>query len=76
MQNHLISLNDKLIFRKRAIVECVIDQLKNISQIEHTRYRSPTNFFVNVIAGLIPYCLQPRKPLLNLQAKPVLVAYP
>ena len=74
MQNRLILLYDKILLRKRAIVESVIDQLKNISQIEHTRHRSPINFFVNVIAGLIAYCLQPKKPSLNLQAKPVLVA--
>lgn len=76
MKNRLISLHDKLILRKRAIVESVIDQLKNISQIEHTRHRSPINFFVNVIAGLIAYCLQPKKPSLNLRTKPALVAYP
>ena len=76
MKNRLIALHDKLILRKRAIVESVIDQLKNISQIEHTRHRSPINFFVNVIAGLIAYCLQPKKPSLNLHTKPMLVAYP
>jgi hypothetical protein len=76
MKNRLIALHDKLILRKRAIVESVIDQLKNISQIEHTRHPSPINFFVNVIAGLIAYCLQPKKPSLNLKSKPMLVAYP
>ena len=76
MKNRLISLHDKLILRKRAIVESVIDQLKNISQIEHTRHRSPINFFVNVIAGLIAYCQQPKKPSLNLHTIPMLVAYP
>ena len=74
MQNRLILLHDKILLRKRAIIESVIDQLKNISQIEHTRHRSPINFFVNVIAGLIAYCLQPKKPSLNLLAKPLLVA--
>jgi hypothetical protein len=76
MKNRLISLHDKLILHKRAIVESMIDQLKNISQIGHTRHRSPINFFVNVIAGLIAYCLQPKKPSLNLQTKSMLVAYP
>jgi hypothetical protein len=59
-------LTDKLLARKRAIVETVIDQLKNISQIEHSRHRSPTNFMVNVLCGLIAYCHQPKKPSLNL----------
>jgi len=45
-------------------METIIDQLKNISQIEHTRHRSPVNFLVNLIAGLIAYSLQPKKPSL------------
>jgi transposase len=49
MKNHLMRLTDKLLARKRAIVETIIDQLKNISQIEHSRHRSPANFMVNVI---------------------------
>jgi hypothetical protein len=57
---------DKLLVRKRAMVETVIDQPKNISQIEHSRHRSPTNFMVNVLCGLIAYCHQPKKPSLNL----------
>ena len=44
----------------------VVDQLKNISQIEHTRHRSLTNCFINIIAGLIAYYHQPTKPSLNL----------
>jgi hypothetical protein len=66
MKNRLLPLIDKLLLRKRAIIECVVDQLKNISQIEHTRHRSPINCFINIIAGLIAYCHQPKKPSLNL----------
>jgi transposase len=66
MKNHLMPLMDKLLLRKRAIIESIVDQLKNISQIEHTRHRSPTNCFINIIAGLIAYCHQPKKPSLNL----------
>ncbi|MEM8677693.1 MAG: transposase, partial [Cyanobacteria bacterium P01_G01_bin.67] len=50
------------LLRKRAIVESVIEQLKHISQIEHSRHRSPTNFVVNLLAGLIAYCHRPQKP--------------
>jgi hypothetical protein len=57
---------DKILLRKRAIVETIIDQLKNISQIERTRHRSPGISVVNVIAGLIAYCHQPKKPSLNI----------
>jgi hypothetical protein len=66
MQNRLMPLVDKLLLRKRAIIESVVDQLKNISQIEHTRHRSPINCFINILAGLISYCHQPKKPALNL----------
>jgi hypothetical protein len=66
MKNRLLLLIDKLLLRKRAIIESVVDQLKNISQIEHTRHRSPINCFINIIAGLIAYCHQPKKPSLNL----------
>lgn len=57
-------LEDALLLRKRSIIETIIDQLKNISQIEHSRHRSPTNFLVNLICGLIAYCHQPKKPSL------------
>jgi transposase len=66
MKNRLMPLMDKLLLRKRAIIESIVDQLKNISQIEHTRHRSPMNCFINIIAGLIAYCHQPKKPSLNL----------
>lgn len=40
MKNRLMLLSDKLVARKRSIIETVINQLKNISQIEHSRHRS------------------------------------
>jgi hypothetical protein len=67
MKNKLMRLADKLLLRKRALIESVNDQLKNISQIEHTRHRSPANFLVNLVAGLIAYTYQPKKPSLNLR---------
>ena len=66
MKNRLMPLADKLLLRKRSIIETINDQLKNISQIEHTRHRSAPNFLVNLVAGLIAYCHQPKKPSLNL----------
>jgi transposase len=71
MKNRLVPLVDKLLLRKRSIIETVNDQLKNISQIEHTRHRSPINFLVNLFAGLIAYCHQPKKPSLNLTPQQV-----
>jgi hypothetical protein len=49
-----------------SILETIIDQLKNISQIEHSRHRSLANFMVNLVCGLIAYCHQPKKPGLAL----------
>jgi hypothetical protein len=66
MKNQLLSLSDRILLRRRAIIETIIDQLKNISQIEHSRHRSITNFFVNVLCGLIAYCRRPSKPSLGL----------
>jgi len=66
MRERLLTYADKLLLRKRAIIESVNDQLKNISQIEHTRHRSPFNFVVHLLAGLIAYCHQPKKPSLHL----------
>lgn len=72
MRNRLLEWSDRLFLRKRAIIETIYDQLKNISQIEHTRHRSPVNFLVNflvnLVAGLIAYCHQPKKPSLGLLA--------
>lgn len=63
-----MSLIDRILLRKRALVETVIDQLKNISQIEHSRHRSVANFMVNLMSGLIAYARQPKKPSLGLEA--------
>lgn len=67
MSNRLLGWSDKLLLRKRAIIETINDQLKNICQIEHSRHRSPINFLVNLVSGLIAYCHQPKKPTLGLR---------
>ncbi len=69
MKNRLMPLLDKIMLRKRAIVESVMDQLKNISQIEHSRHRSVANCFVNLVAGLIAYTWREKKPSLNIRVK-------
>jgi hypothetical protein len=74
MKNHLMPLSDKLLLRKRAIIETIIDQLKNISQIEHSRHRSPVNFVVHLIAGLLAYSHQDKKPGLHLDERALLAA--
>ena len=66
MQNRLVVLEKKLLTRKRFVIGTIVDQLRNISQIEHSRNRSTTNFVVTLIAGLIAYTWQAKKPSLNL----------
>jgi len=65
MKNRLIPLVDKLLLRKRSVIETVNDQLKNMCDIEHTRHRSPINFMVNMVAGLIRYTYFEKKPSIN-----------
>lgn len=66
MKNKLMPLWDKIMLRKRFLIETVNDQLKNEMQVEHTRHRSPTNFLVNLMSGLLAYTFKPKKPSLNL----------
>jgi hypothetical protein len=66
MKPRLMRLWERLILRKRFLIETINDQLKNISQIEHSRHRSLTGFMVNLVGGLIAYTFQPKKPSLGL----------
>jgi hypothetical protein len=66
-KNKLLPVLDKLLLRKRSRSETVNHQLKNISQIEHSRHRSMPNFLLNLVAGLIAYTYQEKKPSLNLR---------
>lgn len=72
MKNRLLRLWDKLLLRKRPLIETINDQLKNISQIEHARHRSVTGFMVNLLAGLVAYSYQPKKPSLGIRRNPML----
>jgi Transposase DDE domain len=74
MRNALMPFADKLLLRKRALIETIIDQLKNVSQIEHSRHRSPINFLVHLLAGLVAYSHQPKKPSLRLDLRPLIAA--
>ena len=71
MKNKLMPLIDKLLLRKRSLIETINDQLKNICQIEHSRHRSVFNFMVNLFAGLVAYTHMEKKPRLNLDLDPL-----
>ena len=65
MKPKLLNLMDKILLRKRALIETVNDQLKNVCQIEHSRHRSPINAFVHLIAGLVAFTWQEKRPALS-----------
>jgi hypothetical protein len=67
MKNKLLPMLDKWLLRKRSLIETVNDQLQNISQIEHSRHRSVANFLVNLVAGLVAYTHQAKKPSLHIR---------
>jgi len=67
MKNSLMTIADKVLLRKRSIIETVNDELKNICQIEHSRHRSFGNFLTNLISGLIAYSFLPKKPSIKYQ---------
>ena len=67
MKGGIRPIYDRILLRKRAIIETINDELKNIAQIEHTRHRSFSNFIVNIIGGIAAYCFFPKKPTINLE---------
>jgi hypothetical protein len=67
MKNKLMSIFDKLMLRKRSVIECVNDALKNICQIEHSRHRSISGFIRNLYSGIAAYHLLPKKPSIKTQ---------
>jgi IS5 family transposase len=69
MKNRLVKMIDKILLRKRSLIETINDQLKNICQIEHSRHRSPFNFMVNLLASLVAYTYLEKKTALDLQVK-------
>ena len=67
MKNALMLLHDRIMLRKRALIETVNDELKNICQIEHTRHRSFDNFIINLLSALAAYSFFDKKPSINLK---------
>lgn len=67
MKEFNISQADKIMLRKRAIIECVNDELKNICKLQHTRHRSINNFLMNTMGAICAYAFFPKKPSLNIK---------
>jgi hypothetical protein len=66
MKSTTLSAFEKAVLKRRSLIETVFDELKNLCQIEHTRHRSCHNFIVNLMAGIVAYCLSDSKPSLSL----------
>lgn len=71
MKNSLMPMWDKIMLRKRDIIECINEQLKNKANIGHSRHRSVHNFIMNICSALTEYCFFDNKP----QTLPVHVEY-
>ncbi len=61
MRNSIMTMKDKILLRKKSVIETINDQLKNIAQVEYSRHRSFGNFITNLVAGLIAYSFQEKK---------------
>ena len=69
MKNTLMTMRDKILLRKRSVIETINDELKNICQIEHSRHRSPLNFLINMVAGIMAYCFFEKKPSIKFEVE-------
>lgn len=67
MKNKLMSLRDKILLRKRSVIETINDELKNICHLEHSRHRGTANFLINTLAALTAYCFFPKKPSIRFE---------
>ena len=66
MKNKLLPLREKILLRKRSIIETVNSVLKKDFQISHTRHRSFINAFIHIFSTLTAYALKSNKPAIKL----------
>lgn len=69
MRNTLLSLSDKILLRKRSVIETVNDELKTMCQVEHSRHRSTANFITNVLSAIAAYSFFPKKPSIKYEVE-------
>ena len=62
MQNKLLTCYDKVMLRKRSLVETVFDYMKNKFNLEYTWHRSPSNFPARILAKVLAYQFMKNKP--------------
>lgn len=73
MKNRFMPLFDKLMLRKRSLIESANNQLKSVFHLEHSRHRSPRNGLTNMLCAVIAYALYPKKPALTLSGQELLM---
>jgi hypothetical protein len=66
MKQKALSNEEKLLLRKRSVIETVNDELKNICQVEHTRHRSIAGFILNIMSAIAAYSFFPKKPSIKM----------
>ncbi|MDR0940240.1 MAG: IS982 family transposase [Mediterranea sp.] len=69
MKNKLMSMRDKILLRKRSVIETINDELKNICQVEHSRHRSVTNFLMNLLGAIVAYSFFDKKPAIKFEVE-------
>jgi len=77
MKQKALSNEEKLLLRKRSVIETVNDELKNICQVEHTRHRSVAGFILNILSAIAAYSFFPKKPSIKKdieETNPTLIA--
>lgn len=66
MKQKALSNEEKLLLRKRSVIETVNDELKNICQVEHTRHRSIAGFILNIMSAIAAFSFFPKKPSIKI----------
>jgi hypothetical protein len=74
MRNYLMPILDKIMLRKRFIIETVLDTLKSEMGLEHSRHRSPVNAMIHILSCLAAYAFRPNKPAITTTKNKI--AYP
>jgi len=66
MKNKLVQLYDRILLRKRSVIETINDELKNVAQLVHSRHQSAMNFAMNALSAIAAYCFFDKKPAINI----------
>jgi len=65
MKDYLMPILDKIMLKKRFIIETIFGYIKENFNLKPSKHRSPINFFVSLLAALIAFQLKPNKPTIS-----------